>query len=166
MDSRIKEFMMRKIWKIPIYLLIALIGASVVTAGVMYSLRIPSTITILEPEEVAAYEIGIYEDEACTTEVTSFDFSSVRLGKNSSVHFYIKSISDVPIEATVVDDPNIPYVNIWLNNKGTGTLTHTWFGGPLEPEEVREFTLTLDAMVQAQSGTYNFDLLFEVYPTE
>jgi hypothetical protein len=163
MANIIKEVLMRKIWKIPIYLIIVLVGVSAATAAVMYSLRIPSTITILESEQ-GIYEIGIYEDQACTTEVTSFDFDSVALGGNSSVHFYVKSLSDVPIEVTVVDDPNISYVNIWLNNKGTGSITHTWFGGSLEPDEVREITLTLDVMVQAQSGTYNFDLLFEVYP--
>lgn len=166
MSSIIKEILMRKVWKIPIYLLIALIGASVVTAGVMYSLRIPSTITILEPEEVAAYEIGIYEDEACTTEVTSFNFGSVRLGKNSSVHFYVKNLSEVSIEASVRDDPPISYSSIWLNDYGTGSITHEWLGGPLEPDEVREITLVLEVWVQAEIGTYNFDLLFEVYPAE
>ncbi len=163
MEGRIKEFMMRKIWKIPLYLIIALVGASIATAGVMYSLRIPSTIVILPPEG-DTYEIGIYEDEACTIEVSSFDFGSVALGKNSSVHFYVKNLSGVPIEATVVDNPFIPWTFIRLNNYGTGSITHEWLGGPLEPDESREITLTLDVAVQAQSGTYNFDLLFEVYP--
>jgi len=162
MSNRIRDFMRKRIWKIPLYLIIALI-ASVASAAVMYSLRIPSMITILEPEP-ATYEIKIYQDEACTIEVTSFDFGSVALGKNSSVHFYVKNLSDVPIEATVVDDPFIPNTDIWLNNYGTGSITHEWLGGPLEPDEIREITLTLDIRVQAESGTYNFDLLFEVYP--
>lgn len=163
MPGRIKEFMVRRIWKIPIYLIVALIVVSVASAAVMYSLRIPSIITIIKPEP-ATYEMKIYEDEACTIEVTSFDFGSVALGKNSSVHFYVKNLSNVPIEATVVDDPFIPNTTIRLNNYGTGSITHEWLGGPLEPDEIREITLTLDISVQAESGTYNFDLLFEVYP--
>lgn len=163
MMGRIKDVMMRKIWKIPLYLIIVLVGASIATAAVMYSLRIPSTI-VIEPAEGVNYEIGVYEDEACTIEVTSFDFGSVALGKNSSVHFYVKSLSEVPIEVYVYD--SISYVNILLNGKGTDSITHSWLGGPLEPNDVREITLTLDVMVQAQSGTHNFDMLFEVYPTE
>jgi len=161
--EKVKHIMMRRIWKIPVYLIIALLGASIATAAVMYTLRIPSTITILESEQ-ATYEIGIYEDEACTIEVTSFDFGSVALGKNSSVHFYVKNLSEMSIEATVVDDPYIPNTFIQLNGYGTGSITHEWLGGPLEPDEIREITLTLDISVQAESGTYNFDLLFEVYP--
>ena len=161
MASRIKEVLMRKIWKIPIYLIIALVGVSAATAGVMYSLRIPSTITILESEQ-AIYEIGVYEDDACTIEITSFDFGSVALGGNSSIHFYVKSLSEEPIEVYVYD--SISYVNIRLNGKGTDSITHSWLGGPLDPNEVRDITLTLDVMVQAQSGTHNFDMLFEVYP--
>ena len=161
--GRIKEIMMKKIWKIPVYFMIALLGASIVTAAVMYSLRIPSTLIITEPQE-AVYEIGVYENEACTIEVTSFDFGSASLGGNSSVHFYVKNLSEVSIEASVVDDPPIPYTYIWLNDYGTGSITHEWLGGPLEPDEIREITLTVDISVQAESGTYNFDLLFEVYP--
>ena len=163
MDSRISEFLVRKIWKIPLYLIIVLIGAFIATAAVMYSLRIPSTI-VIKPAEEANYEIGVYEDDACTVEITSFDFGSVNLGKNASVHFYVKSLSNVPIEASVRDDPPIVHTTIWLNDYSTGSITHEWLGGPLEPDEVREITLTLDILVQAESGTYNFDLVFEVYP--
>ncbi len=163
MKDRIRDVMMRRVWKIPVYVIILLLGASVVSAGVMFTLRIPSTIEILPPEE-ETYEVGVYEDAACTVEVESFDFGSVELGHNSSVHFYVKSLSTVPIEVTVVDDPYIPSTNIRLNDKGTGSITHEWLGGPLEPGEVREITLALEVMVQAQSGTYSFDLLFEVYP--
>ncbi len=49
MDSRIKEFMMRKIWKIPLYLITALVGASITTAAVMFNLRIPIEFFSLPP---------------------------------------------------------------------------------------------------------------------
>jgi len=43
MTSRIKEVMIRKIWKIPVYFMLALIGASVVTAAAIHVLRSRST---------------------------------------------------------------------------------------------------------------------------
>jgi len=159
----VRGFMRKKIWKIPVYVLIVALVTSVATAGVMYSLKIPSTIKILQPAE-DSYEIKIYEDSECTTEVTSFDFGSVALGGNSSVHFYVKSLSMLPVNVDVDDDPRIPYTDIWLNDYGTASLTHSWLGGPLEPNEVREITLTLEVWVEATEGTYNFDLVFKVYP--
>ena len=155
MDSRIRELMMRKIWKIPVYLIIAFVGVSIVTAGVMYTLRIPSTITILPPEE-GTYEIRVYEDEACTTEITSFDFGEVKIPGNSSVHFYVKSFCTVPIAAYVSIDPYVAGLNhkVWIVHEND----------PLQPDDVREITFTLLAEVEAIQGTYNFDMVLKVYP--
>ena len=153
--EKVKHILKKRIWRIPVYLIIALLGASIVTAGVMYTLRIPSSITILPPEE-GTYEIKIYEDEACTTEVTSFDFGSVALGRNSSVHFYVRSFSTVPIAVYVAIEPYVPGLNhkIWIVHEDQ----------PLQPDELREITFTMLIGVEATEGTYNFDLLLNVYP--
>ena len=71
MDSRIKHLMMRRIWKIPLFLLILiLIGVTVVTGAVMYSLNIPGRITVDVPA-VGDYEIKVYWDVSLLTKSLS-----------------------------------------------------------------------------------------------
>jgi len=152
MVSRIKEVMMRRIWKIPLYLIVALLGTSIVTAAVMYTLTVPSSITIPEPPE-GTYEIKLYWESEATTEVESFSFGEVEMGQESTVTFYIKSLSTVDIDVHVssVSGPVFSY------------LDPNWQKG-IQPDEIREWNLTACVSNLATPGIYNFDLVFDVYP--
>ncbi len=152
MDIRIKEFMMRKVWKIPFYLLLVLIGASIATAAVMYTLRIPSSITIPEPSE-GIYQIRLYWDYETTTEVESFSFGEVEMGKATTTVFYVKSLSTVVVDVHVsgVPDPGFSFID------------PAWQYG-LQPDEIREWNMRVAVSNLATPGNYNFELVFDVYP--
>lgn len=147
----VKKFMKRKVWKIPIWLIIILLGVSAVGGAVMYTLTIPSTITITPPP-AGQYEIKLYWDNECITEVTFFDFGEVEIGETASVTFYLKNVSNVSVDVHAFG---------WIS-------AHTYaFDGwqrGIAPNDVREWTLSTPIPVMAEEGTYNFDTVFNVYP--
>lgn len=142
----------KKIWKIPVWLIIVFLGISVVSAAVMYTLRVPSTITILEPP-AAEYEIKLYWDAECTTEVISFDFGEVKIGQTVSVIFHIKNLSNVTVD-----------VNAFGQFSAYTYQFNDWQRG-MASNEVREWTLSVLIPVMAEPGTYDFDMRFRVYPS-
>jgi len=157
MDSGIKEFMMRKILKIPlILLLLMLLGVAVVTGAIMYSLNIPGSITVELPAE-GQYEIKIYWDAELTNEVTFFDLGTVKFDTVYNITFYIKNLSSVPIEVDCYN-PSAPGLR-WYQFR-------PWDFGRFDPDEVKEITLFYEVDNSSEGGTFDFDLTFNVYPSE
>jgi len=120
--EKVKHILKKKIWKIPIWLIIVLLGVSAVGGAVMYTLTIPATITITPPP-AGQYEIN-----------------------------YLESLSNVSVDVHAFG---------WIS-------AHTYaFDGwqrGIAPNDVREWTLSTPIPVMAEEGTYNFDVVFKVYP--
>lgn len=144
----------RRIWKIPVWLIVVLLGVSAVTGGILYTLKIPSTVTILPPPE-GSYEIKIYEDSECTIEVTSFDFGERRVGEEFYTRFYLKNLSNVTIAVSCS----------WGSDGRSPLNWAPCWQEDVEPDEIREWNLWLKVQFFAEEGTYNFDTLFNVYPS-
>ena len=151
----IKKFVKRKIWKIPVWLIIILLGVSVAAGAIMFTLKIPSTVTILPPAE-GHYEIGVYWDAECTEEVTFLDFGELKMGSKYTITVYIKSLSDVDITVHAVGYGGMNF-DVYLS-------PNPWMH--MTPNEVRIVDIVIATYVMGESGTYNFDTVFNVYPTQ
>ena len=157
MDSRIKHLMMRRIWKIPLFLLILiLIGVTVVTGAVMYSLNIPGRITVDVPA-VGDYEIKVYWDSQLTNEVTFIDLGTVKFDTVYNITFYVKNLSNVSCKVGL------------YTPQATGLRWYQfrpWDFGKFEPDELKEITLIYQVDNSSEGGTFDFDVTFVVYPSE
>jgi len=157
MASKIKEVLMRKIWKIPlILLLMTLLGVTIVTGAVVYSLTIPGTITVELPAG-GQYEIKIYWDAELTNEVTFIDFGTVNLDTVYNITFYVKNLSNVSCQVRL----HTP--------QATGLRWYQfrpWDFGKFEPDEVKEVNLIYHVDNSSEGGTFGLDVTFNVYPSE
>lgn len=155
MELKVKDVMKKKIWKIPIWLLIILLGIGAVSGAVMYTLKIPSTATILPPEG-EHYEVKVYWDAECTDEITSIDFGTIKFDVYYNMTFYVKSLCDAPCDVYVGTSP---VGGCYVIKVGSNDLNENF-----APNEVREVNLTYWASKAIEHGTYNFDTEFNVYP--
>jgi len=157
MIGRIKDVMLRKIWRIPlVLLLLMLLGVTIVTGAIMYSLVIPGSITVELPAE-GDYEVKVYWDAELTNEVTFFDFGTVKFDTAYNITFYIKSLSSVPCEVFLIQ-PSASGLH-WTHFYNTAF-------GRFAPGEVKEVTLFYEVDNSSEGGTLDFDMTFDVYPSE
>ena len=83
--------------KIVLFAVILLtLGAIIVVGAVVYELDFPGNVVVIETPS-GDYEVKIYEDAACTTSLTNFDFGSMRCGESQLFDFYIKNTGDKDI---------------------------------------------------------------------
>lgn len=146
--------MLKKIWKIPAFawMLMILLGVSLVAAIIVYTLRVPSSITISQYPE-GTYQIKLYWDNETAIEVQSIDFEEVKPGQQGpSVTLYIKNLSTVPVDVEIGIRP-FPWIDF------SGSVEQG-----IQPNEVRKMTLSAYVDHTATPGTYDFDLVFNVYP--
>lgn len=141
-----------KLWKIPIWLLIILLGIGAISGAIVYTLLVPSTITILEPP-AAHYEIRLYWDNNCISEVASLEFGELEIGQTASVTFFVKNLSNVTVDVHAGCAPI------------GGEFQFSGWQRNIAPNEVREWTLDKTIPPMAQPGTFAFDMILNVYPS-
>ena len=85
-----------------------LIGTAVLAVG-LYTLTVPSTITVTPAQVVSEPHLGIYSNIECTEEVTSFTVGSVEVGETVYVSkVWVKNTGDKDFtEITVTTDLDI-----------------------------------------------------------
>jgi len=154
MKGRFRDAMLRRIWKIPLFalVLIVLLSISLAAAIIVYTLRVPSSIVIPQYPE-GTYQIKLYWDNETTIEVQSIYFGEVKPGQyGPTVTFYIKNLSTLPVDVEIGTRP-YPWIDF------SGSVQQG-----IQPNEVRKMTLRAYAGYTATSGTYDFELIVNVYP--
>lgn len=126
------------------------------TAAIMYTLTIPSTITILPPDSDANYEIKAYVDQECTQELTQLDFGSISAGMSTDyVTFYVKNTGTANVT-----------LSFFTQSSGIGSLSVFWtnlnttrWADPLRPNDVAECKCQINVFAEATDGVKEFDFL-------
>ena len=125
------------------------------TAAIMYTLTIPSTITILPPDSDANYEIKAYVDQECTQELTQLDFGSISAGMSTDyVTFYVKNTGTANVTLSFTQSSGIGV----LNSRWTNLNTTQW-SDPLRPNDVAECKCQINVSAGATDGVKEFDFL-------
>lgn len=125
------------------------------TAAIMYTLTIPSTITILPPDSDANYEIKAYVDQECTQELTQLDFGSISAGMSTDyVTFYVKNTGTANVTLSFTQSSGIGgLIFDWTN------LNTTQRVDPLRPNDVAECKCLIIVSAEATDGVKEFDFL-------
>lgn len=141
---------------VPLILILILIGIGLVSAAavVVYEARIRGTVKIENTTSGENYEIKIYEDEACTQELTFadlVDLGTLRPGEIRVVKWiYVKNTGDKYIPR--VEIPCICITSEGWDPYGCGGSS------TLDIGEVVQFPLDVRVSVDAQPGTYSGDI--------
>jgi FlaG/FlaF family flagellin (archaellin) len=138
--------------------LISIVGIAAASAAIMYTLNIPSTVTVSGPSPSASFELKAYTDQACTQEVTSLNFGAVAPGGYSNdVVVYVKNRSTVSVTLSVTGTGSSllafgGYVN--LNNTSSSPPPLD----TLAPGDIAEVTLCVWAQDEATVGDKSLDV--------
>jgi len=146
------EVMRRKIWKLPLIAwLIIMLSIGLVAGVIMYTLKIPGTITI-EPAPEGVYEIKVYSDAAGTQELTFVDFGTVKAGNSVPFSFYINNTGTVTVG-----------IRMTITISGVASLNYGDIITNLEPGQIRYVDKTLYVSGTAGAGAYSVEIILEVY---
>lgn len=137
-------------------ILITVLVSAFATAIAMYPSAMPTAITILQPSNLAEYEIKVYADEECTTEMTQLDFGAIKAGTSTDeVTFYVKNTGThtltLNLKTSSSMDFNYEYAN--LNSAHTSD--------PLHPDDVAKLSIQLTIPANATVGTKEFHFFIQ-----
>lgn len=150
----VKKFVKKKIWKIPIWLIIVLLlisAVSIVTAVIVYTLEIPGQFEVLPPE-TGNYTIQAFKDYECTEPLTYLDLGAVRVGDNIPFSFYVKNIGNATMSVITI---RIKFCASYGGTQTCGTIND------LAPSQVKAHSSHLWIRPDATEGTYSFTLTLE-----
>lgn len=124
---------------------LAFVAGSAITFALMqWTRRIPSIATL------KVVGVGVYEDAACTVEVTQIDWGILEPGDTVTVEGYIKNLSNVPITMTLQTEDWSP-----VNASNFISLSWDYDGSKIPVDSSIPVTLTLDVDA-ATSGISSF----------
>lgn len=138
---------------------IAIIGVAVSVTSIVYYVTKPAEISILPHTNATSYEIELYEDQACTEELTRFNFPTAKGGDVARVFFYIKNLStgNITVDATFVGD--IPE-----GATGFGFMDEHYSKGYVDVGEVAKAEVYIALPYDVKASNYEFDITINVYP--
>lgn len=119
-------------------------GSAITFALLQWTRRIPSMATL------KTVGVGVYEDPACTVEVTQIDWGILEPGDTATFDAYIKNLSNVPITLTMRTED-------WSPAKASDFISVSWDydGTKIPVDSSIPVTLTLDVDA-ATSGIESF----------
>jgi hypothetical protein len=110
------------------------------TAGLLTFQNANSTVNRQLPSSgnIAAINVGIYLDFACTQKLESLDWGDIAPGESVNKVIYLKNTGNTQITLSMT-------ANNWNPSNANGPITLTWNkeGTALSPDEVTSATLTL-----------------------
>ena len=110
------------------------------TAGLLSFQNATSTVNRQLPSsgKIAAINVGIYLDSACTQKLESLDWGDIAPGESVNKLIYLKNTGNTQITLIMT-------ANNWNPSNANGPITLTWNreGTELSPSEVTSATLTL-----------------------
>lgn len=146
---------------VPTILLIvlALIGVSVSAASIVYYVTRPAGITVQPHTTAINYEIKLYEDEACTEELTRFNFPTAKGGDKAQVIFYIKNLSTGNVTMDAAFEGDIPE-----GATGFAFMGEHYSKGYVEVDEVAKAEVYISLNYDVEPRDYEFSITVNVYP--
>jgi archaellum component FlaG (FlaF/FlaG flagellin family) len=134
--------------------IIAIIGAAIIltvtTAGLLsVNQTVPSS------GIVTTVNVGVYQEYACTNNLTSIDWGTLSPGGSATRTIYVKNIGTQPITITMTK------VN-WNPASANGPITLSWSPNDttLNAGQVATATLTLDVSASVSGITdFSFDIV-------
>jgi hypothetical protein len=127
-------------------LLTLIIVTVAVSAAVIATKPVSGSVTVV----ASSNDIKLYSDAACTVELTTMDWGTVKQGFQSNTKFiYVKNIGDFPM--TYLSSTNTLPVDV--GTVATGNLT-----GTLAPGTVRAVTTSLLIPLASTLGSADFTL--------
>ena len=146
---------------VPTILVIALAitGLIVSAASIVYYVTKPAGITIQPHDNATNYEIALYNNEACTDELTRFDFPTSKGGDKAQVIFYIKNLSTGNITMDAAFEGDVP-------NGGTGFafMGEHYSRGYIDVDEVAKAEVFISLDYDVEPRNYDFSITLNVYP--
>jgi hypothetical protein len=116
------------------------------TAGLISFQNANSTVNRQLPSSgnIAAINVGLYANSACTQEIESIDWGDIAPGTSVNKIIYLKNTGTTDIELSMT-------TNNWNPSIANGPITITWNreGTLLEPSAVTSATLTLETLEDA-----------------
>jgi hypothetical protein len=136
-----------------------IIGVTVSAASIVYFVTKPAEITIAPHGTASNYEIKLYENEACTEELTKFSFPVAKGGDIVRVFFYIKNLSDGNVTVDATFEGDVPD-----GATGFGFMGEHYSKGYIELDEVAKAEVYIRPVYDVEPRNYGFDITVNVYP--
>ncbi len=140
-------------------IVLAIIGISVSAASVVYYVTRPAGITVQPHIPATNYEIKLYEDEACTEELTRFDFPTAKGGDKAQVIFYVKNLSTGNVTMDAAFEGDIPE-----GATGFGFMGEHYSKGYVEVDGVAKAEVFVRLNYDVEPRDYEFSVTVNVYP--
>jgi hypothetical protein len=152
---RLTEISLRKISAVTIIVFTAMgLVLTYSTAGLISFQNANSKVNRQLPSSgnIAAINVGLYSDYACTLKMESIDWGDIAPGESVNRVIYLKNTGNTQILLSMT-------ANDWTPSYANGPITLTWNkeGTLLDPGEVTSATLTL-ATVEDISGVTTFSV--------
>ena len=138
-----RKLLKKKLLGIPLVAIVAVVLAAGVALA-LYTLPIPSTVTVTSNET-----IGVYTDEGCTESVISIPWGEVMQGASPTQEVFVKNNGGVIVGVAVTS----------TLDAAIGTVSATAVTG-LAPGTSTSCILTLDVLLTATEGPGSFDINF------
>ena len=136
--------------------LIALVSAAifltVTTAG-----QLSANQTVSSSGVISSVDVGVYQEWACTNNLTSIDWGTLSPGDTATRTIYVKNIGTAPITLSMTTAN-------WNPASADGPITLTWNreSTTLDANDVTQATLTL-SVSSSISGITDFDIIIEYF---
>ncbi len=139
--------------KIPVGAILAVAATAIVISALAASLLVAYQ-TVPNTGDVKAVGVGVYWDDACTSNVTSIDWESLEPGETVNVTVYILNEGTIPVVLSMTTDN-------WNSASARNYITLIWNreGNILNSEHVFKAVLTLSVSSDIDGVTnFSFDI--------
>lgn len=148
--------MKRRLWGIPIGIIIAAALTGVAVAAILFTITIPSHIKVvppfIPPEPEEDYTIGVYSNESCTTPVDEIEWGDVEQGQSKTKRVYIKNLGNQQVKVSMSSTLS--------SSIGAIEPSGSSWDKNLAPGDSRRYSLRLSILDKAPLEDANFTIDF------